>query len=306
MKVGILGDGKWAQALARLVMAANNEPLVAYKDVKPPHVIPSTRDQQRVSKECELIIAAVSASELRNALALAKPGPQNRVVVAGRGLEPNTGRWLCDVVTEESEAMRVGALAGPAPVEEILNGGLCAGVVASRYTEVCALTQKALHSARYRVYLSQDLQGIQLAGALSPVLATLLGMSTSLRGAGVGIHAMVLSRGIAEASRLTAAVGADPNTFMGLAGVGDLVASQARPGQPAFEAGVALGRGERDKGPLPIARSLLTLAKRHKVEMPLTEALVAIYEGHDPLDAVQRLMSRDATTETASATTKKH
>jgi glycerol-3-phosphate dehydrogenase (NAD(P)+) len=297
MKVGILGGGRWGQALARLVMAAGHEPYIGFQGKRPPQILPSTDDPPRVSAACELVFVATSASEVRNAIRLAKPGPTNRVVVAGRGLEPETSTWLTDVVLQESDTLRVGALAGPAPVEEILNGGLCAGVVASRFAEVRQLATRALHSPRYRMYESEDPAGVQLAGAIVPVLATLLGVARSLRGSGVGIHAMVLARGLEEAARLARSMGDDPLTFVGLAGIGDLVASQAVPGHPSFEAGAALARGDRSQGPDKLARAVVRLASARKVELPLIEALVSIYDGLDPLIAVQHLMGRKPTRE---------
>lgn len=297
MKVGILGGGRWGQALARLVMAAGHEPFIAYREERPPHILPSSDDPPEVAAATELLIVATSADEVRNAIKLAKPGPRHRVVVAGRGLEPRTSQWLTDVVLETSPVLRVGALAGPAPVDEILNGGLCAGVVASEFVEVRDMATAALHSPRYRLYGSPDLVGVQLAGAMVPVLATMTGVAQGLQGAGVGVHAMVLARGLEEAGRLAKAMGANPLTFTGLAGVGDLVAAQSKPGHPNFEAGLALTRGERDQGPVAIAKALRRLAAFRKVEMPLTDALVAIYAGLEPIEMVQRLMSRPATTE---------
>ena len=297
MRVGILGGGRWGQALARLIMAAGHEPFIAYRDRRPPQILKATSNPPEVSATCDLLLVATSASETRRAIRLARPGPGNRVVVAGRGLEPATGAWLADVVTQESDVVRVGALAGPAPVEEILNGGLCAGVVASHFADVRRLTTEALHSSRYRVYATEDLPGVQLTGAMVPVLAAVVGMAVNLRGSGVGMHALVVARGLGEAGRLAAAVGADPLTFAGLAGVGDLVAAQARPGQPSFESGASLAHGRRDRGPLPIARALLKLAERHRVELPLTQALVDTYDGADPLEVVQGLMARAAVPE---------
>lgn len=298
MRVGILGGGRWGQALGRLIMAAGHEPFIAWRDVKPPHILPSTDNPPQVTAACDLILVATSAAELRSAIRQARPGPGNRVVVAGRGLDPEHGDWLADVVLQESDCLRVGALAGPAPVDEILSGGLCAGVVASPFDEVRALTQEALHSSRYRVYATPDLAGIQLAGAMVPVLAALLGLAANLQGSGVGLHATVLSRGLAEARRLASAMGADQATFSGLAGVGDLVAVQSRKGHPSYEAGAALARGDlTPRSPSAAARALLAVAKRTGVELPLTEGLVWVADGTPAVDMVHKLMTRAATSE---------
>lgn len=297
MRVGILGGGRWGQALARLALAAGSDPLVGYRDERPPHLLPSTRRPHEVAETCELLVVATSAALVPEAMALARPGPHNRVVVAGRGMEPATGRWLTDVVAASSEAVRVGALAGPAPVDEILAGGLGAGVVASRFTEVRQLVIAAFHSPRYRVYESEDLVGVQFAGAAVPVLATVIGLARSLPGAGVGLHALVLSRGLEECSRLCRALGGDPATLAGLSGVGDLVAAQCATDHPHFRAGQALAGGVRDGGPRAAAIALQAHAVRLGVDMPLLDALCSIWAGRDPLEALMDLMGRQAVPE---------
>ena len=297
MNVGILGGGKWGQALARLVKKAGHSPLIAYEGKRPPHVLPSTNKPPEVPASCELVLVATSAAQTRSALQKAQPGPHNRIVLAGRGLEPETGEWMSRVVQQECDAIRIGALGGPAPVDEILNGGLCAGVIASPYAEVRQLTTEALHSTRYRVYETEDLLGIQLTSTFVPILATLLGLTATLQGSGVGMHAMVLSRGLAEAGRLASAIGADEATLWGLAGVGDLIAAQAKPGNLYFEAGCALAKNKIIDGPWHLAEALQERAKTVKVELPLTIALLAMHRGEDPIDVVQRLMTRKATSE---------
>ena len=297
MNVGILGGGKWGQALARLVKKAGHDPLIAYEGKRPPHVLPSSKNPPEVCEKCELILVATSAAQTRSALQKAMPGPQNRVVLASRGIEPDTGEWMSNVVRQECDAIRVGALGGPAPVDEILNGALCAGVVASPYDEVRQMTTEALHSTRYRVYQTGDLIGVQMTSAVVPVLATLLGLTSSLQGAGVGMHAMVLARGMAEAGRLAAAIGAQEATLWGLSGIGDLVAAQARQGNVYFEAGRALAQRKNSDGPWHLASALLERAKTNRVELPLTAALLAMHGGEDPIDVVQKLMSRASTEE---------
>lgn len=308
--IGILGGGKWGQALAKLVIAAGNEPLIAYRDSKPPDHLPCSDDPRAVAEATDLLIVAVSAHETANAIKATRPGPGHRVVLAGRGLEPGSSRWLTSVVLSSCESRRVGVLAGPSPADEILNGGLCAGVVASEFRDVRQRLTAALHSSRFRVYESDDLRGVELASAAMPVLATLIGVAQNLGGSGAGMHAMVLTRGLSEMGRLASAMGGQPLTLSGLAGVGDLVAAQARPGHLYFEAGKTLvansaakkrrkAKKTASRGPEALARALLTLANDHSVELPLTQALVTIFEGAHPLDAVGRLMSRRAQKEQA-------
>jgi glycerol-3-phosphate dehydrogenase (NAD(P)+) len=156
------------------------------------------------------------------------------------------------------------------------------------------LVTKALHSPRYRVYESSDLCGVELAGAFVPALAMVIGLARSLGGAGVGMHAMVLTRGLAEGARLATAMGAEPVSLLGLAGVGDLVASHTRSDSVYFQMGADLANGKRDPDTVRIAEALLEISFEHGVDMPLLQALVDIVGGADPLDVVGNLMTRTA------------
>ncbi len=175
-------------------------------------------------------------------------------------------------------------------------------MVASPYEDVRRLAVAGLHSTRYRVYTSPDLVGVQAAGAAVPVLATLMGLATNLGGAGVGLHAIVIARGLEEMSRLAVALGGDRATLAGLAGLGDLVAVQSAPRHAYAQAGAAIARrGTGPVGaPVALASALARLARAHRVELPLTEALLAIAEkGMDPVEVVGGLMRRESVQESA-------
>ena len=158
------------------------------------------------------------------------------------------------------------------------------------------MTTEALHSTRYRVYQTHDLIGVQLTSAAVPVLACLLGLTRQLQGSGVGMHAMVLSRGLAEFGRLASAIGADEATLWGLA---ELETSflPKRDGTLYYESGRDLARGSVGQGPWHLAAALLARAKAKQVELPLTASLLAMQQGEDPIDVVQRLMARASTDE---------
>lgn len=297
MIVGILGSGPWGRALATLAAEAGNEPRIGYRG-EPPRGFRGSPNLSALAREVELLLVAVDPWEVRDVVRAAAPGPANRVVIAARGLEPDTGKWLTGIITDESRALRVGALAGPALASEILNRRPSAMVVASEYKEVCGLVQEGLHSSICRIYTSQDLRGVETAGAIVRVLAVALGVADGL-GLGVGVRGVVVTRGLAEARRLGAALGAEEATFAGLAGVGDLVACGNHPEHPGYVAGRAIVQSAgKNEGVMRDARGLLALAARHGVTLPLTEAIAAIGAGRlQPRQAIDLLMRREATAE---------
>ncbi len=297
MNVAILGSGQWGRSLAMLTAEAGHQPMMGYRG-DPPRGFQGSPNLAALCREVELVIVAVPAHEVRGLLDVARPGPQNRVVLATRGLEPETGRWLSQVVLDETSCLRVGALAGPAIASEISARRPSAMVAASAFDEVAALTQKALHSPICRIYTSNDLVGVEMAGALVRVLAVAVGVADALQ-LGVGVQAVVVTRGLAEGRRLGKALGAAEGTFSGLSGVGELVAAGKHPEHPGTSVGKRLAvQGGADEGIAREAAALLTLAKRYKVNLPLTEAVGAIAAGKiKPRLAIDMLMRREATSE---------
>ncbi len=298
MKLGVLGAGPWGRALYGLAKAAGNDPLLGHRN-HAPDGFASTDDPARLGAHADLIALAVPPSAVRGALGALGLTSRHRVLLISRGFDPVSGQWLSQLVTHASPVLRVGVLAGPGVATELLEGLPGAGVVASPFTDVCRLTQQALHSGRFRVYPSQDLRGVELAGAAMEILALAVGIVDGLE-LGAGLRGIVMARGLAEAARLADALGADGRTLGGLVGVGELVAATSSPEHRAYAGGRALAVGG-DVGrteAVDTARAALVLAGEHGIELPLCQAVAAIGSGRlSPQDAIQRLMERAAPTD---------
>ena len=294
MNVAILGSGAWGRALATLVAEAGHRPRIGYRG-KPPRGFPGSPNLAGLVRDADLVLVAVPPSGVREVIRAAKPGPRDQVVIAARGLELETGVWLSSVVTQESAAVQVGALAGPALAAEVVQRRPCAQVVASDFDAVGARTQQALHSAICRVYTSDDLRGVELAGAMVSVFTIVMGLADAMQ-QGVGVRGVIVTRGLAESIRLGRALGAQEATFAGLAGVGELVASGSHPEHPNYAAGQALARGQKvSPDRLREAKAVLQLGERVGVELPLTQAVAAILSGKlRPRLALDMLMRREA------------
>ncbi len=286
MNVGIVGAGPWGRALASLAEAAGcSVHLAGRQDPLP-----------AVAEHAELILVATPSVALRAVLGGLRPGPEHRIVLASRGLDPETGGWLSDVVRLNTPCLRVGTLAGPAVASDVEASQPCAVVVASRYDQVCALVQTALHSSRLRVYPSPDLEGVQIAAAMVPILVAAVGLADAAE-LGAGARGLVVARGLAEARRLAEAMGADPATLFGLAGLGDLVSAISRPDHPAWLLGCQLARGEADpeSETLHTASAALLQAQRLGIELPITAAVRGVGQKDiDVREAVRGLMARAA------------
>ena len=255
-------------------------------------------------REAQLVCFAVPSHTLdENVEAVARAvAPDARVLSATKGIDKRSGRRMSEVLADALPGRPVAALSGPNLSREIAAGLPSTTVIAGSAAAV-EDWREALHSATFRVYTSDDIVGVELGGALKNIFAIAAGMVDAY-GYGDNAKAAVITRGLAELTRLGVAAGADPLTFQGLAGVGDLVATSISPlsrnrrlgellahGTPLDE---ALGRlGETAEGATTIPAAL-TLARRLGVEMPITEGLHAIlYAGVRPEAAIEALLQRD-------------
>lgn len=232
-----------------------------------------------------------------------------RVCWATKGLEPETGRLLQDVAREQlGENVPLAVLSGPTFAKELAAGMPTAISVASPDAEFLADLQEKIHCTRtFRVYANRDFTGIQLGGAVKNVIAIGAGMSDGI-GFGANARTALITRGLAELTRLGVALGAERETFMGMAGLGDLVLTCTDNQSRNRRFGLALGQGKGvDEAQDEIGqvvegyrntKEVRALAKRTGVEMPIVEQIYQVlYEGKDARQAAQDLLARQRTSE---------
>jgi glycerol-3-phosphate dehydrogenase (NAD(P)+) len=228
---------------------------------------------------------------------------------ATKGIEVTTGRRMSELLTEAASGQPIAVLSGPNLSTEVAAGMPASTVIASVDAPLDAV-RAAFHSSTFRVYTSSDVVGVEMGGALKNIIGIAAGAVGSL-GYGDNARAAIVTRGLAEITRLGVAAGADPLTFQGLAGIGDLTATAFSPlsrnhqlgaltagGATLDEALTTLGETAEGADALPAA---LALAKRLDVEMPVTEGLHSIlFEGVDWSAAIATLMEREPTSEFGS------
>ncbi|WP_144211800.1 NAD(P)H-dependent glycerol-3-phosphate dehydrogenase [Shewanella donghaensis] len=235
-----------------------------------------------------------------------------RIVWATKGLEPETGRLLQDVALEQlGDKFPLAVLSGPTFAKELAAGMPTAISVAGTCPDFTNDLVELLHSPkRLRVYANDDFTGLQLGGAVKNVIAIGAGMSDGI-GFGANARTALITRGLVELTRLGVALGADANTFMGMAGLGDLVLTCTDNQSRNRRFGLALGKGsDVDTAQVEIGqvvegyrntKEVYTLAKRLNVEMPITEQIYQVlYKGKAPVDAAKELLGREQKSETIS------
>ncbi|MCT2594308.1 NAD(P)-dependent glycerol-3-phosphate dehydrogenase [Streptomyces sp. N2-109] len=279
--------------------------------VEIPSSVTATTDPARAARDAEFTVLAVPSQSLRANLEHWTPllHPGTVLVSLMKGVELGTAERMSEVIAEVTEAgpERIAVLSGPNLAKEIAARQPAASVVACRDASVARRLQTACHTPYFRPYTNTDVVGCELGGAVKNVIALAVGIAEGM-GLGDNAKASLITRGLAETTRLGLVMGADAHTFAGLAGMGDLVATCSSPLSRNHTFGTNLGRGMTLEETIAVTRqtaegvkscqSVLDLARRHAVDMPITETVVSIvHQGTPPLVALKELMSRSAKAE---------
>ena len=324
MRAAVVGGGSWGTAFARHLVLAGHETTLVCRDADQAAEIAHRHRNPRYLSDVELP-PSLHAEPLDRAgfdgvdlVAVAVPSrgfADTVAAIAGRlpagasllsltkGLDPATRRRMSEVLADAGGSERVAVLSGPNHSEEVARDCPTASVVASDPIELARDLQVALSTPRLRVYASGDVVGVELCAAAKNVMGLAAGVSDGL-GFGDNAKAAIITRGMAEMSRLGAAFGAKPRTFAGMAGMGDLVATCTSSHSRNRRAGELLARGvpaewiEREIGQvaegLTTAPVLRELARERGLELPITEAVCEVAAGRaTPLEAVAQLMARE-------------
>jgi glycerol-3-phosphate dehydrogenase (NAD(P)+) len=327
MKAAVLGAGSWGTTFAQVLCDAGTpvtlwarSPEVAdaitYGHENPrylprislPSALIATSDVAEALHDADLVVLAVTAQTLRSCLVTWAPLlPRQALFVSlMKGIELGTLKRMTEVIEEVLEVPpnRVAVVSGPNLAPEIAERQIAASVVACTDEQSARLLQRACHTGYFRPYWNTDVIGCELGGAVKNVIALAIGIAVAL-GLGDNTKATLITRGLAEMARLGEAMGADPRTFAGLAGMGDLVATCSSPLSRNRRFGQYLGQGMSTAQAKEVTSQtaegvascapVLELARKHGVEMPITEVVAAVISGSLPVgDAATVLASRSA------------
>ena len=322
--IAVLGDGGWGTTLAILLSRKGYRVTIwgAFGDyvarmnktrynnkflpgIKIPKDIEITHDLGGALKDKDLIVLAIPSQYLRSVLKRIKrsgyPGEVIFVSVT-KGIEIGSGKTMAELIREELGRVKFAVLSGPTIAHEVAVGVPTVAVAASSDSTAAQRVQDIFMSERFRVYTNRDIMGVELGGSLKNIIAIACGISDGL-GFGTNTKAAILSRGLAEISRLGLAMGACRHTFSGISGLGDLVTTCFSPYSRNRFVGIEIGKGKTLKQVqakmqmvaegVPTAKSAYALSKKYKVDMPITrEIYFVLYKNKFPLRAFKDLMGR--------------
>jgi glycerol-3-phosphate dehydrogenase (NAD(P)+) len=327
VQVTVLGGGSWGTSVAALATA--NGPTVQWardpetaREISEQHTnskyledraLPSglraTSCLEEALDRADVVVFGVPSHSLREVVRDAAPHVRPWVPVLSliKGLEPNSRLRATQVIAQELPGHPVGLLAGPNIAREVLDGYAAAAVVATADDDVAMALQPLFRSRVFRVYRNRDVLGSEMGGVLKNIIAIAAGMADGL-GVGDNTRAMVITRGLAEITRLGTAMGAHERTFSGLTGLGDLLATCSSPLSRNRRVGEALARGEsldqviaemnQVAEGVKSARTVMELAEEYEVTMPIAaEVDAVISEGRTPAEAYRGLRRTPAESE---------
>ena len=330
-RAAVFGTGSWGTAYAAILADAGAEVRMWGRraevvdqithghvntdylpDLVLPHTVSATTDPAEAVEGADIVVLAVPSQTLRANLAVwAGLLPADAAIVSlMKGVELGTTKRMSEVITEAGGVPpeRVAVVSGPNLAREIAAHQPAASVVASVDPVTAELVADACATSYFRPYTNADVIGTELGGAVKNVVALAVGMAEGM-GMGDNTKATIITRGLAETARLGVALGADPATFAGLAGVGDLIATCMSPLSRNHTFGVNLGRGMSLQEVVAVTRqtaegvksceAILELARSHGIDVPIVENVVAIvHDGASPSKVAEILMSRARKAET--------
>ncbi len=327
-KIAVIGAGSWGTALAMALTRSRAQHRVSLwvyetdiceslrarrvNDVflpgfEVPREVAATNDFGEALDGAEIVLGVMPSGHARGLYTKMLPHvkPEMVFVSATKGLDPATLERITQVIEQVVAPKfkpRVAALSGPSFAKEVARGDPTAVVIASKDAELARMVQEEFSGPTFRLYASDDPAGVELGGAVKNVIAIAAGVCDGL-GFGHNTIAALITRGLAEMTRLAVAMGGQPKTLAGLAGMGDLVLTCTGGLSRNRTVGVELGKGRKLEDIVGSMRMVaegvgttvatVQLAKKMNVEMPITEQMHAVlYEGRAPRDAIRELMER--------------
>lgn len=264
---------------------------------------------QQVLADAEVVFVSIPSQAFRSVIQQAKPylKTDQMLVSTTKGIEAQTFSLMSEILRAELPEARIGVLSGPNLAKEIANHQLTATVIASEDADLRTAVQSILHSSYFRVYASSDTYGVELGGTLKNIYAIAAGLSAAL-GMGENTKSMLMTRSLAEMSRFAVCMGANPMTFIGLAGVGDLIVTCMSPLSRNYRVGYALGEGKTLEQAVEalgqVAEGVSTIkhvrekAAEMQVYMPLVTGLYEVVFNQAPVaEVVKMLMMNEQSTD---------
>lgn len=322
--ISVLGAGSWGLGLALLLnnnghnvtvwSVLNDEVVMLQTEREHKRCLPGVRipdsitisgDTANVINNADVLVLAVASPYTRSTAKLIAPFVKEGQIIVNvaKGVEEHTLLTLCQIVEEEIPQAKVAVLSGPSHAEEVSRGIPTTCVIGAHEKNTAEYLQNIFMSDVFRVYTSPDMLGICIGGALKNVIALAAGIADGL-GYGDNTKAALITRGNAEITRLGVAMGANPHTFSGLSGIGDLIVTCASMHSRNRRAGILIGKGyTKDQAMEEVqmvvegvfsAKAALELSKKYNIEMPIVEQVnKVLFEDKPAAEAVKELMLRD-------------